>query len=336
MRARLLCLVLGATVLLTAPADAVAPMPPDKRIVAKVSSRLAGPDDAPLVMPTDVASDSRGRVYVADGVNNRVLIFDAAGKPAGLLTTARDTPLKCPTGLFVDATDRLWIADTGNRRVVVVAPTGELADVIPVAGADAAHPTDATDVAVSADGTRLFVIDNDNHRILIRDNATGKWTAAGKSGQALGQFRWPFTACIDGDGELLVCEAIGARVQRVVPGPEPRWAGEIGHFGVRLGQLYRPKGVASVGRGDATRVYVSDSTTGTVQAFDLQGRSQGALTDDQGRLLRFEHPMGLWIDRQGRLLIVEFGANRVAVVDLPDSRPAPDAPTTQPDAEGRP
>jgi sugar lactone lactonase YvrE len=104
---------------------------------------------------------------------------------------------------------------------------------------------------------------------------------------------------------------IGSRLQTI--SPTDRWAGEIGRWGIELGQLYRPKGVAADAKG---RIFVSDSTTAVVQVFGPRGALEGVLTDKDGAPLRFQHPMGLSFDRKGQLYVVELAANRVAVVSL--------------------
>lgn len=322
MRRRLLILVTLLVPAVVGLADTPT-LPEGNRIAAKVTARLAGPEDSPLRMPTDVAVDSAGRIYVADGVNNRVVQFNRSGDVVGLIDSADEETLACPTGLCVDAKDQLWIADTGNARLVVVASDGKLVQTIDLPSGVADHPTDATDVAVSPDGAQTYVVDNDNHRLLIRENQTGRWLSLGSRGQGLGRFQWPFTVATDSEGYIYVCEAIGARVQRITP--KLKWEGIVGSWGVRLGQFYRPKGLATDAAG---RLYVSDSTTGAVQVFGPRGEALGALTDANGKLTRFEHPMGLAVGRDGTVYVVELKAGRVAVVQVPSAKAAP---TTQPD-----
>ncbi len=94
---------------------------------------------------------------------------------------------------------------------------------------------------------------------------------------------------------------------------EDRWGGQIGKWGVELGQVYRPKGIAADGRG---RLFVGDSTLGVVQVFSERGSLEGVLTDKDGRPLKFAHPMGMCLDKTGRLYVVELKQNRVAGVSI--------------------
>jgi DNA-binding beta-propeller fold protein YncE len=262
-------------------------------------------------MPTDVAVGKEGQIYVADGANDRIVKFAADGTFDEAIVEPGNQKLNRPVGVAVDAADQLWIADTGNHRLLVVSPDGLKASAVAPIGVDKTAEFDPTDMAITPDGKRTYVVDDNNHRLLIRNNLTHEWTAMGTPGQAMGQFQWPFMVCIGSGGYVYVSEAIGARVQMI--SPTDRWAGEIGKWGVELGQFYRPKGVAVDGGG---RVFVSDSTMGVIQVFNDRGTVEGVLTDKAGLPLRFEHPMGLCFDGKGQLYVVELKANRVAVVSL--------------------
>lgn len=299
----------GACLLLLC--GAAGPMPAEKRLPARIVGAIAAPADQPMHMPTDVAIDSKGRIYVADGANDRILRFTADGKLDETISAPGQQKLKRPLGIDVDGSDRLWIADTGNNRLLVVDEEGKLTTGISPLVVDEQGPARPTDVAVSADGKRAYVVDNGGHRILVRDNQTRKWTALGKPGRALGQFQWPFMICTGAQGYVYVSEAIGARVQRI--SPSDKWAGEIGQWGVELGQFYRPKGLAADAGG---RLFVGDSTQGAIQVFGPRGLNEGVLTDKDGLPLKFAHPMGMCFDKNGRLLVVELAGNRVAIVAL--------------------
>ena len=287
------------------------PIPPAQSIPARVVGTLSMPaGQTPMHMPTAVALDSRGHIFVADGANDRIVRFSNAGEPPVILRP----DLKQPTGLFVDSKDRLWIADSGHHRVLRVDGDGRVEDALELP-ADHDRPAKPTDLLLLPDDSRLYVVDNDNHRLLIRDQRTSQWTIVGSAGASLGQFQYPFMIARGLEDDILITEAIGARAQ--ILSRNDRWVSPISEFGIELGQLYRPKGVAVDSSG---RVFISDSSLRVEQVFSPQGAFIGILTGEDHHPLRFEHPMGLRFDAAGRLYVVELKADRVAVVELSGNR----------------
>lgn len=84
---------------------------------------------------TDVAFDSSGNLFVADGdiggLNNRVLHLTPQGTVLDVWSAPNNQPGKgpkefnLPHALQVDGCDRVWIADALNNRIQVVTAAGE-------------------------------------------------------------------------------------------------------------------------------------------------------------------------------------------------------------------
>ncbi len=306
----------------------VRPLPEAQRISVATTEVITFEIEPPLRMPTDVAVDREGRLILADGVNQRLIMRDAEDKSVRVIEKVAGTSLDNPVGLTLDRRNALWIADAGHgalfRLTEAQRDSREGGTRIPLPTSDNGRACDVTDVAVSQDGSRVWIVDNDHHRLLFRDGESGTWTPVGTAGNGVGQFQWPFMLAMGPDDVLFVTEAIGSRVQQVTP--ELRWRGQIGRWGVQPGELYRPKGIAV----DADkRIYVTDSTLGVVQVFAPDGKLHGVLTDRDGRPTRFEHPMGLTFDSQGRLYVVEMQRHAVRQVTLTQP-PTVQQPATPP------
>jgi sugar lactone lactonase YvrE len=111
-------------------ATAVQPLPESNRIPAAVTATLSV-DNPAFHMPTDVAVDSQGDVYVADGARDRLVVLTPDGRLRSATTRPAGRALKRPVGLAIDAKDRLWIADTGGHRLIVLDRTaGQLVETI--------------------------------------------------------------------------------------------------------------------------------------------------------------------------------------------------------------
>ena len=78
---------------------------------------LTGPGD--FALPTDVAVDKDGNIYVTDTLNWRVEIFDAEGKFISQFGKHCDA-IGCferPKGIAVDGDGHIWVVDTGLSLV---------------------------------------------------------------------------------------------------------------------------------------------------------------------------------------------------------------------------
>ncbi len=270
--------------------------------------------EADFLRPSDVAIGLEGRIYVLDGVNNRVVICSSAGalvSAFGVKGKGRGG-LNGPLGLDIDQDGSVYVADAGNRLVQVFGPRGDFKYEFPITVPDSPRPPDPVDVVLDEAKDRCYVIDNDNHRVLVynRNGSTllQRW---GRSGEKPGEFQFPFLAALDSRSTLMVVDVLNTRVQAI--SDEGRTMAVIGKWGVDRGQFYRPKGV-TVDTKD--RIYVSDSYLGVVQVFERFRKFLGVLGTPEKKMLRFSTPMGIAIDDALRLYVVEMQQNRVSVYQV--------------------
>lgn len=271
----------------------------------------------PMYMPTDVAVASDRSVFVADGVNDRVLHFSPDGQLLGEIQNVGGERISGPVGLDVDSQDRLWIA--GGNRALLRDRDGELLRVVQLPSGEGSHPSDLTDVLAGQDGETIWLVDNDNHRVARVDRGEADPIFVGREGSALDQFNYPFMLARGRDGDVLVTDVINARVQLLSSTGKVRRS--IAGFGIEAGDLYRPKGVACSSDG---RVWISDGTMGVVQVFEPSGQFVEVLRKAEGTPFHLDSPMGLTFDSDGFLYVVELRAHRVLQLRI-ESEPAPRA-----------
>jgi len=200
---------------------------------------------AQFYLPTNVAVDPAGNLFIADSSNSRIrevttdgVISTVAGDgtagfggDGGQATSAE---LNNPVGVAVDRTGNLFIADSYNFCIRKVTPDGV---IITVAGngtagfsGDGGPATEAQlyqpwNVAVDGEDN-LFIADLVNHRIRkvtpngVISTVAGMGTAgfSGDGGPAAeAQLRYPTGVAIDTTGNLFIADSGNNRVRKVTP-----------------------------------------------------------------------------------------------------------------------
>jgi DNA-binding beta-propeller fold protein YncE len=263
---------------------------------------------------SDVSVSKDGKIYVVDGVNHRIKVFNPNGKPIFSFggEGSANGEFKFPLGIDIDKSGKVYVADSGNHRLQIFTPQGGFITKIDIPS-KTKHPADPSDVAVDNSRNRCYVVDNDNHHILVYDLATLKWIQTyGSPGTDKRAFRYPFFITLDRNKYLYIVDVINTRVQ--VLNPDGLFVEFIGGWGVEKGEFFRPKGVAI---DKDSRVFVSDSYMGVIQVFDADSNFYAVVADPaSGRIKKFKTPAGLFIDSKNRLYVVEMLANKVSVYQI--------------------
>jgi sugar lactone lactonase YvrE len=266
---------------------------------------------ASLKVPSGVAVDAAGNLYIADRDNHRVRRVTAAGTittaagngvygfsgDGGLATSAS---LGYPTGVALDAAGNLYIADTDNHRIRMVSPSGIMGTV---AGGGSSWPGDggpATSASLSVAGVavdsagNLYIADYANCRIrkvtpsgtITTVAGNGSWGFSGDGGPATnGSLSGPAGLAVDAAGNLYVADTNNNRMRKVTPSGIISTVAGNGIQGfsgdggpATSASLYQPVGVAV----DATgNLYIADwincrirkvSTAGIISTVAGNGR----------------------------------------------------------------
>lgn len=206
-----------------------------------------GPADRAMIgLPSDVAVNARGDLYIADPANNRIRVVDGA---TGIMTTfagtgeagfggdggpATEARLRTPFGVSVAPDGSVYISDTDNHRIRRVDPTTGVIETVagdgtadfggdggPATSASLARPHR---VVVDAEG-RLYIGDSFNHRIRRVEPRTGViTTVAGTGRRGEGGDGGPAREAditysggllLDGRGGLLYTDQATHRVRRI-------------------------------------------------------------------------------------------------------------------------
>jgi DNA-binding beta-propeller fold protein YncE len=264
--------------------------------------------------PSDIAIGPQGRIYLVDGVNNRIVVTGADGTLQFTFGRSGDGAgeFQHPMGIDISKQGRVFIADTGNHRIQVFNPRGGFLYMFPVKTSPGERPAAPVDVlALDRKNKRyLYIADKDNHKIKVHTQKGAFVFEWGGFGEERGRFRYPGILAANQYHQIFVVDVLNTRVQ--VFDPDGHFITAIGTWGVSPGQLFRPKGVAI---DKAGRVFISDSFMGCIQAFTDVGGFLGVVGAN-GTKRSFTTPVGLAFDAANRLLVVEMRANRIRIVKV--------------------
>ncbi len=254
------------------------------------------------------------------------------------------TLLSFPGKVLVDG-DKLFIADTNHNRIVVSDLDGTVTEVIGggergyvdgyLRTALFSHPQG---LAVSEDGATLFVADTGNHVVRQVDFSTGSVTTLAGTGR---QGSYPPTGGRATETDLNSpwdLERDGRVLYIAMAGSHQIWAADLdggtvepvagsASEGTRNGaaetaELAQPSGLAL----DGQRLYFADSESSAVRYLDFSSNEVGVVAgsddglfdfgdqDGVGTEARFQHPLGVAIDR-GSVWVADTYNSKIKRID---------------------
>jgi sugar lactone lactonase YvrE len=322
-----------------------------------VAGDESGPDadnipatSAALNLPSAVAVDSAGNLYIADTYHNRIRLVSngiittvAGGRNGGYNGDngpAASAELWQPEGVAVGAGGTVYIADYRNSRVrkvsagviTTVAGTGTAGyggDNGAAANAELSYPA-----AVTLDSTgNLYIADFMNNRIRevaggVIATVVGNETAgySGDGGQPFNaQLSQPWAVAVDAAGNLYIADAGSNAIREVSNGLIAAIAGNgmSGSGGdggaATSAQLNGPQGVALDAAGN---VYIADTYNSRIREISngaiatVAGNGKNGDGGDGGPASAAElfAPAGIAVDSFGNLYIADTLNSRVRKV----------------------
>ncbi|MDR2877950.1 MAG: hypothetical protein LBV36_07935 [Chromatiales bacterium] len=256
-----------------------------------------------LVKPFDVAA-RQGRVYVSDSVQRLVAVFDIAAGRYFEIGNEGEARLIKPLGIAIARDGALYVADVTAQRVMAYDADGVFLRSI----GNKEILMRPSDVAISPDGTRLYVVDtggveSETHVVQMFDAHSGEHLRTiGQRGNNDGEFNLPLQATVADDGTLYVVDSGNFRVQAFeADGSFRSTFGVVGRF---PGQFARPKGIATDHEGN---IYVVDTAFGNFQIFTPAGELL-LFVGERGHAGfpgKYMLPAGITVDEDGRIYVVD-------------------------------
>ncbi|MGO0059996.1 Ig-like domain-containing protein [Brevibacillus fluminis] len=286
-------------------------------------------------VPSGVAVDSSGNMYVVDAINNRIQKLSGSTntwsewKKIGGGAGSDLGEFSMPFGVAVDSSGNVYVADYGNNRIqkltISTNTWSEWKKVDGGEGSGLGEFNQPSGVAVDSSGN-VYVADSGNHRIQKLTASTNTWSEWGKvdgyAGNGLGEFASPSGVAIDSSGNVYVADYGNHRIQKLTVSTNTwsEWGKVDGGAGSDLGEFTKPFGVAVDSSGN---VYVTDSGNHRVQkltrstsAWSEWKKSDGGPGNGLGE---FNTPAGVAVDSGGNVYVADSFNFRIQKLRIPAS-----------------
>ena len=260
-----------------------------------------------LTQPTDVASDGKGRVYVAMSLERRVVVFDYNTKRFGEFVRG-DTPYLSPFSVSVDGDGKVYIGDVQRHKVFVFTPDGRPLYTI----GDESVMENPVCIRIDDERNRVYVVDSFKAKVLVFNKQGellfelgSKWRGSGD-----GEFHTPQAVAIDDQGRIFVADTLNARIQ--VFDVEGNFLYKFGERGTAWSYFEDPKGMAFDSEGN---LHIVDYRKSGILTYSPDG--EFLLATSRGKAVRnligFAGPNAIWIDQDDRMYISDYHNKRIAV-----------------------
>ncbi len=186
----------------------------------------SGRGDGQFLLPTDVAFDSHGNIYVGEyGGNDRIskftpgleYLFSFGGPDGG------DAKLARPQGLLMGPDDTLWVADACQHRICRFDSAGHLLSTFGHEGRRQGEFRFPYGIDMLSDGT-LVVAEYGNNRVQrlsASGESLGTW---GTAGREPGQLAAPWGVAVLPGDDILIVDSANNRAQVIAGRRQRTWS----------------------------------------------------------------------------------------------------------------
>jgi sugar lactone lactonase YvrE len=312
--------------------------------LAGVAGATDGTNSAALFgLPSGIAVDSGGNLYVADTYTNTIRKLTPAGTNwvvstiAGLAGVAGTTDgtnnaarFTHPTGIAVDGASNVYVVDTSSSTIRKLTPVGTNWVVRTIAGATIHGSADGVGtnaqfyfpqgLAVDSAGN-AYVADTDNDTIRKITSAGVVRTLAGLAGDpwlayadgvgSAARFGLPAGVAVDSAGNVYVADTYNSAIRQISPAGEVfTMAGLAGNVGTNDGpgsnaRFFNPEGLAVDSAGN---VYVADTYNSAIREVTPAGVVTTPSYDFSGLL---SWPVGVAVDSATNIYVADADFNTI-------------------------
>ncbi len=286
---------------------------------------IDGPASTGTDFSSSIALDPDGHLWLLDGVNGQFQIYDAdghlletwggAGTSEGQFDFQRDSGEALGGIGFVpfNADEGFYVADSQNARIQQFDAERDFVRAWGSRGTGEGQFLEPVAVLVNfGEEDAVYVIDagRDDVQVFTRDGTYLR--TIGRHGAEDGEFDHVGGGTFDQHGYFWIADTGNDRIQEFNTYPPGRGQHKatVGGPSAAEGELDRPQ---AVGSGADLHVYVADRGNGRVAVFALDGRFAGVIDGADAGGTDFTDPVGLVVDWQGNLFVLDDDGARLTI-----------------------
>lgn len=265
---------------------------------------IAGEEKARVFLrPFGIVVDSDGNIYVSDTNLKRITVFDKAQKKVRTFGDTGPYKLHTPIDMVIVDNQLILVTDSFLRRIFVFDKAGNLLKLL---GNESTFIS-PTGIAYDPKNKRIYVIDTNQHCVIVLDLEGQTLFQFGERGGANGQFNFPADIAID-EEKVYVVDAFNGRIQ--IFDLEGKYTSQFGKFGTSPGHFSRPKSIAV----DSDKnIYVTDAAFDNFQVFNQNGEVLMFIGNPGSNIGEFQLPAGIFIDQNDFVYVVDQLNSRIQV-----------------------
>ncbi|OPL10712.1 MAG: hypothetical protein AVO38_13710 [delta proteobacterium ML8_D] len=265
---------------------------------------LTGKESRFIVKPYGIHVDRQDRLFIVDVGLRLIHFMDLRSRKYSVIPKeGSEVFLQTPIDLTGDAQGSIYITDSEAGVILRYDLEREVMEHWVTEGLS--RPTG---ISYNSTNRLIYAVDSGVHQIIAFGLDGREVFRFGSHGANPGQFNYPTALAVDRAGNIVVTDALNARIQIFTS--EGIHLHAFGQPGDTSGRFAKPKGVAVDSDG---HIYVCDALFDAVQVFDPNGSLLMIFGESGHRPGEFWMPSGIFIDDQDRIYVADSFNQRVQV-----------------------